>query len=128
MFARASTVLKAVAVGLSFSCWYLEMPSNNRIQKIPSCVHYHAQSFRLDALHDFYAGTGNSNPELYLVRQYWSEYCLIYMRSLLFVESFDLRPCSKYVLGTVIPSYFRSTKILQVQMSALLLHIVMKAL
>jgi hypothetical protein len=47
MCAEASTVLRAVAADFFFSCWYLEIPLDNRIQHIPRCVDYHAQGFRL---------------------------------------------------------------------------------
>jgi hypothetical protein len=45
---EASTVLRAVAVDFFFNCWCLEMPSNNHIQHILRCVHYHANSFQLE--------------------------------------------------------------------------------
>jgi hypothetical protein len=35
MFAEASTVLRAVAADFFFTCWYLEIPSDNRIRHIP---------------------------------------------------------------------------------------------
>jgi hypothetical protein len=50
MCADASTVLKAVAADFFFNCWYLEIPSDNRIRHIPRCVHYRAQGFRLETL------------------------------------------------------------------------------
>jgi hypothetical protein len=34
MCAEASTVLRAVAVDFFFNCWYLEIPSDNRIRHI----------------------------------------------------------------------------------------------
>jgi hypothetical protein len=43
----ASTILRAVVADFFFNCWYLEIPSDNRIRHIPRCVHYHAQGFRL---------------------------------------------------------------------------------
>jgi hypothetical protein len=43
MCAEASTVLRAVAADFFFNCWYLKIPSDNRIRHIPRCVHYHAQ-------------------------------------------------------------------------------------
>jgi hypothetical protein len=49
MCAEASTVLRSVAADFVFNRWYLEIPSDNRIQHIPRCVHYHAQGFRLEA-------------------------------------------------------------------------------
>jgi hypothetical protein len=42
MCAEASAVLRAVAADFFFNCWYLEIPSDNRIQHIPRCVHCHA--------------------------------------------------------------------------------------
>jgi hypothetical protein len=33
MCPEASTVLRAVAADLFFNCWYLEIPSDNRIRK-----------------------------------------------------------------------------------------------
>jgi hypothetical protein len=49
MCAEASTVLRAVAADFFFNCWYLEIPSDNRIRHLLRCVHYHAQGFRLEA-------------------------------------------------------------------------------
>jgi hypothetical protein len=37
MCAEASTVLRAVAADFFFNCWYLEIPSDNRIRQIPRC-------------------------------------------------------------------------------------------
>jgi hypothetical protein len=48
MCAEASAVLRAVWGDFYFNCWYLEIPSDNRIRHIPKCVHYHAQGFRLE--------------------------------------------------------------------------------
>jgi hypothetical protein len=45
MCAEASTVLRAVASDFFFNCWYLGIPSDNRIRHISRCVHYHAQGF-----------------------------------------------------------------------------------
>jgi hypothetical protein len=45
MFAEASTVLRAVAADFFCNCWYLEIPSDNRIRHIPRCVQYHAQGY-----------------------------------------------------------------------------------
>jgi hypothetical protein len=36
MRAEASTILRAVAADFFFNCWYLEIPSDNRIQHIPN--------------------------------------------------------------------------------------------
>jgi hypothetical protein len=46
MCAEASTVLRAVAADFFSNCWYLEIPSDNRIRHIPRCVHHHAQGFK----------------------------------------------------------------------------------
>jgi hypothetical protein len=46
---------------------FLEIISDNHIWHIPMCVYYHAQSFRLEAFPDFYAGSGSCTPELYSV-------------------------------------------------------------
>jgi hypothetical protein len=45
MCAEASTVLRVVAADFFFNCWYLEIPSDNRIRHLPRCVNYHAQGF-----------------------------------------------------------------------------------
>jgi hypothetical protein len=52
MYAEASTVLRAVVEDFFFNCWYLEIPSDNRIRHIPRCVHYHAQGFRSETFHE----------------------------------------------------------------------------
>jgi hypothetical protein len=46
MCAEASAVLRAVTADFFFNCWYLEIPSDNRIRHIPRRVHYRAQGFR----------------------------------------------------------------------------------
>jgi hypothetical protein len=53
MCPEASTVLRVVAADLFFNCWYLEVPSDNRIRLIPLCVQYHAQGFGLEAFVEF---------------------------------------------------------------------------
>jgi hypothetical protein len=53
MCAGASTILRAVAADFFFNCWYLEIPSDDRIRYIPRCVHYHAQSCRLETIREF---------------------------------------------------------------------------
>jgi hypothetical protein len=78
MCAQASTVLRAVAADFFFICWCLEIPSLNRIRHVPRCVHYHAQSFRLEPFPDFYFGSGSRTPELCSVSPNWFEYCFIY--------------------------------------------------
>jgi hypothetical protein len=35
MCAEANTILRAVAVDFFFNCWYLEIPSDNRIRHLP---------------------------------------------------------------------------------------------
>jgi hypothetical protein len=74
MCAKASTVLRAVTADFFFNCWYLEIPSDNGIRHVPRCVHYHAQSFRLEALWDNYDGSGSRNTELYSLSADWFEY------------------------------------------------------
>jgi hypothetical protein len=64
---ETSTVLRAVEADFFFNCWYLLIHSDNRIRHIPRCVHYHAQGFQLETLHNFYVGSGNRTPELYSV-------------------------------------------------------------
>jgi hypothetical protein len=49
----------------------------------------------------------------------WFEYCFIYMRSLLIVESFHFRPSNQYILVRVIPSCFRFAKMCLCQVSLL---------
>jgi hypothetical protein len=44
MCAEASTVLRTVAADFYFNCWYVEIPSGNRIRHIPRCVHLLVQS------------------------------------------------------------------------------------
>jgi hypothetical protein len=75
--AEASIILRAVAADFFFNCWNLEIHSDNRIRHVPRCVHYHAQSFRLGALQDFYVGSGSRTPKLYYVSPDWLEYCFI---------------------------------------------------
>jgi hypothetical protein len=43
---EASTVLRAVAADFFFNCWCLEILSDNSIQHVPRCIHYHEQGFR----------------------------------------------------------------------------------
>jgi hypothetical protein len=76
--AEESTVLRAVAEDFFFNCWCTEIPSDNRIRHVPTCVRYHAQSFRLD----FYVGSGSRTPELYSVSLDLSEYCFTYEKFL----------------------------------------------
>jgi hypothetical protein len=98
MCAEASTVLSAVVADFFFNCWYLEIPSDNHIRHISKFVNYHAQGHRLEMFYNFYVGSGSSAPELYSLSPDWFEYCYIYMRSLLLVESFDFRPSNQYIL------------------------------
>jgi hypothetical protein len=39
MCAEAKTILRAAAADFFFNCWYLEIPSDNRILHMPSKVH-----------------------------------------------------------------------------------------
>jgi hypothetical protein len=54
MFAEASTVMRAVAADFFCNCWYLEIPSDNRIRHVPKCVNYHAQRLRLELGYYYY--------------------------------------------------------------------------
>jgi hypothetical protein len=74
---EAGTVLRAVAADFFFNCWYLEIPSDNRIRHIPRCVHYHAQGLRLETFQNFYVGCGSRTPELNSVDPDWFEYCFV---------------------------------------------------
>jgi hypothetical protein len=53
---EADTVLRTVALDFFFNCWYLEIPSDNRIRYVPRCVHCHAQGLRLETFQYFYVG------------------------------------------------------------------------
>jgi hypothetical protein len=75
---RRALYLRSVALDFSFSCWYLEIPSDNRILHVPRCVNYHAQGLRLEKFQNFFVGGGSRTPELYFVGPYWFEYCLVY--------------------------------------------------
>jgi hypothetical protein len=55
----------------------LEIPSNNHIRHVARCLHYHAQSFRMEDFQDSYAGSGSRTPELYSVSPDCFEYCFI---------------------------------------------------
>jgi hypothetical protein len=87
----------------SFNCWYLEIPLDNCIRHVPRCVHCHEQGLRLEMFQNFYVGSGSRKVQIGLS-------IALYKRSLLFVESFDLRPSNQYTLVRVIPSCFRFTK------------------
>jgi hypothetical protein len=68
---EAGTVLRTVALDFFLNCWYLEIPSDNRIRHVPRCFHYHAQGLRLEAFQNFYVGCGGLTPELYSVGPDW---------------------------------------------------------
>jgi hypothetical protein len=63
--AEANTLLRVVSADFFFNCWFMEIPSDNRIRHEPRSIHYHAQGFRLKAFWDFYVGNGGRTPELY---------------------------------------------------------------
>jgi hypothetical protein len=75
---EARTVLRAVAADFFCNCWCTKIPSDNRIQHVTGCAHYHAQSFQLEAFQDFYVRSGSRIPELYSVSPDWFEYCFLY--------------------------------------------------
>jgi hypothetical protein len=80
---EASTVLRAVVADFFFSCWCLEIASDNYIRHVPRCVHYHVQGFQLEMFQNFYVGSGSRTPELYFLSPDWFGHCFIYMRSML---------------------------------------------
>jgi hypothetical protein len=51
-------LLRAVVVDFFFNCWCLQIPSDDHIQHKPGCIHYHAQSFRLEAFLVFLRSVG----------------------------------------------------------------------
>jgi hypothetical protein len=65
MCTEAGTVLRAAAADFFFNCWYLEIPSDNRIRHKPRCVHYHPQVFRLETFYNFYVGSGSRTPDVF---------------------------------------------------------------
>jgi hypothetical protein len=67
MFAEASTILRAVAADFFFNCWYLEIPSDNRIWYIPRCVLIMLKAFDWKRSRIIYVGSGSRTPELYSV-------------------------------------------------------------
>jgi hypothetical protein len=71
-------VLRAVAADFFFNCWYFEIPSDNFIQHMPRCVHYHVEGLRLETFQNFYVGSGSRTPELYSVGADWFEYYFTY--------------------------------------------------
>jgi hypothetical protein len=77
MCALTNTVLRAVAADFFFNCWYLDIPSNNRIWYVARCIHYHTQGLRLEMFQNFYVESGSHNPELYPVSPNWIEYGFI---------------------------------------------------
>jgi hypothetical protein len=74
MCTEAGTVLRAVAADFFFNCWFLDIPSDNRIRHVPRCVHYHAQGLRLETFQNVCDGSGSRTPELYPVSPDWFEY------------------------------------------------------
>jgi hypothetical protein len=49
VYTEARTLLRAVMTDFFFSCWCLEISSDNRIRHVPGCVYNRAQNFRLEA-------------------------------------------------------------------------------
>jgi hypothetical protein len=92
MCAEASTILRAVAADFFFNCWFLEIPSDNRIRHIPRCVQYYAQGFRLETFWNFYVGSGNRTPELCSVSSDWFEHCFIYEKFVVYIYTFGKAP------------------------------------
>jgi hypothetical protein len=118
MYAEASTILRAAAADFFFNCWYSEISLDNCIRNIPRDVHYHAKAFD-------WKRPRISMLEVEAVPQSCIPYVqiglsiVLYMRSLLLVESFDLRPSNQYILVRVILSCFRFGKMCLCQVSLL---------
>jgi hypothetical protein len=74
MNAEALAVMIAVTADFVFNRWDLEILPYYRIQDIPWCVRYHAQSLRLEAFEYFYVGRGCGSLEFYFVGPDWFEY------------------------------------------------------
>jgi hypothetical protein len=49
VYTEVRTVLRAALTDFFFNCWCLEIPSDNRIQHEPRCLHCRVKSFRLEA-------------------------------------------------------------------------------
>jgi hypothetical protein len=114
------TVLRTVVLGFFFSCWSLEFPSDNCIRHVPMWVHYHAQGLRLETFQNVYVRCGGRTPELYSIGYVQMGLSIVlYKRSFLFVECFDLRPSNQCILVRVIPSCFHLTKMCLCQVSLL---------
>jgi hypothetical protein len=73
MCAEASTALRAVAADFFFNCWYLEIPSDNRIRHITRCVHYHRKACSRISMLEVEAV-----PQSCILCPDWFEYCFIY--------------------------------------------------
>jgi hypothetical protein len=85
--AEASTVLRAVAADFFSNCWYLVIPSDNRILHIPRCVHIMRKDFdwkrsRISML-EVKAVPQSRIPEIQIRLS-----IVLYMRSLLSVKRF----------------------------------------
>jgi hypothetical protein len=108
MWAETRTVLRAVAADFFFNCWYLEIPSDNRIRHIPRCVHYMRKAFDWKRSRISMLEVEALPLELYSVSPDWLEYCFIYEKFVTCREYF--RPSNQYILVRVIPSCFRFAK------------------
>jgi hypothetical protein len=64
----------AVTADFMFNRWDLAILPYYHIRHIPWCIHYHAQSLRLEAFEYFYVGRGCYSPELYSVGPDWFQY------------------------------------------------------
>jgi hypothetical protein len=70
---EALVVTVAVTADFMFNRLDLETIPYYRIRHIPWCVHYHAQSLRLEVFEYFYVERGCGSPELYFVGTDWFE-------------------------------------------------------
>jgi hypothetical protein len=75
--AEALAIMVAVTADFVFNRWDLEILLYCRIQHIPRCVHYHAQSLRLETFEYLYDERGCGSPELYSIGPDWFEYSFV---------------------------------------------------
>jgi hypothetical protein len=117
MSAEASTVLRAVAADFIFNCWYLEIPSDNRIRhQGASTIVRKALDWKRSIISMLEV---EAIPQSCIPLVQIGLSIVLYMRSLLLVESFDLRPSNQYILVKVIPSCFHFAKMCLCQVSLL---------
>jgi hypothetical protein len=117
MCAEESTISEVVTADFFFNCWYFEIPSDK-----PFLAHTKVRSLPCARL-----SIGNVleflcwkwKPYLRVVFRKARLIFVLYMRSLLLVESFNFRPSNQYILVRVIPSCLRFAKVCLCQVSLL---------